>query len=267
MSKITIFGDCHNNKGLNIILNKFDNLISLGDIAAVNTKEYLKRKEVYSRCWKSKSGKDVKVTKEEILWFDKLNIKGWNKQIEILDTYKKRLIVNMGNSDQRMLSWYKLKKSKYLKIINKIELISINKIQILFLPYDTKEIPKEILLKLKKNIFILTHVPPMEEHYLEAYNQIKQLNDLGIKMINLHGHIHADSTYLYNLKEFSNFSFITLKAEDTEEGMGFNHEIMEIDSKTGKFEFYNLKRNKIKPKNPPKKYLNNKDHWNNFIFQ
>jgi|SRR3989344_555674 len=264
MDQLNIFGDCHNNLGLKIILSRFNNIISVGDIAAVDTREYLKRKEVYSGCWKYRLGKNIKVTKENLLWFDKLNINGWNKQIKVLNQYKKKLIVNMGNSDQRILSWYKLNRSKYLDIIKEIKLIKIDNIQILFLPYNTRHINRNILLKIKENDFIIMHMPPLKEYYNEVYNQLKQLNSLGIKLIGIHGHIHSDETYKYKIKDLENFDFITLKAEDTKDGFGYNHEIMSINTENSKFKFISLIGKEIKPRRLPEIYLKNKNHWNDF---
>ena len=57
--KIIFFGDCHNSEWLEKILlvsKKFDEslLICSGDIAATNTKDYLKNRERYSSIWKEK---------------------------------------------------------------------------------------------------------------------------------------------------------------------------------------------------------------------
>ena len=59
MTCINIIGDTHNTKWLKKILDKYDNIISLGDIAAVDTKEYNKHKEWYSPTWKYFSGKGL----------------------------------------------------------------------------------------------------------------------------------------------------------------------------------------------------------------
>ena len=73
----SIFADTHSNiwfnKCLQTIKNSNSIAISLGDLAAVDTTEFLKHRGVYSATWNFKkngcTSKDINVR-----WFDELNI-------------------------------------------------------------------------------------------------------------------------------------------------------------------------------------------------
>jgi len=80
---INIVGDTHDTPQLSRLLSTFNNLISLGDISAVDTKEYLSDPKLYSRVWKAYTHNDFSTTsKEEKEWFDRLNTTGFKKQIQ-----------------------------------------------------------------------------------------------------------------------------------------------------------------------------------------
>ena len=48
------------------------------------------------------------------------------------------------------------------------------------------------------------------------------------------------------MENLENFDFITLKAEDTKDGFGYNHEIMSINTENSKFKFISLIGKEIK---------------------
>lgn len=76
MSKINIIADTHNVPSLEKILKKLDNVISLGDIAAVDTKEYFSNVKRYSSSWKGYKKNLPEFSLEDREWFEDLNRDG-----------------------------------------------------------------------------------------------------------------------------------------------------------------------------------------------
>lgn len=272
--KIILFADTHNNLWFRRIVEKFKNedyhLISLGDIAAVETKEFLRREEIYRKTWKYKRTGKGRITKENEKWFDNLNIVGWNNQMKILDEFKKKLTICLGNSDHAMLSWYKLKMSEYLSVISEITLMRIGEVSLIFLPYSSGSIKQRLFEELKgaKIVYVLSHCPPMKEtekkYYKEIYNNITKLSETVDKVVSIHGHMHPDQTYKYNLKDLDNVEVYAIKSTDTKKGFGsYNHAAV-IDSISERIQFIDLELEKVTPKKLPKKYYTKDKHWNKF---
>lgn len=276
--KLIFFPDVHNNPWFEKILAtvktiKDSKIISMGDIAAVETKEFLRNKEKYRAVWKYKKGKEVRgVTQKDIEWFDRLNREGWNKQIDLLEESKVDLTICMGNSDYAMLDWYgdKIKTSSRLRIIKKIKVFKFQKIFLIFLPYNSGLIKRNETKDIGKSdfVYVISHCPPMKESSKEYYRQIHinlvKLCKISKRVTLMHGHMHPDESYRYNLKDIKNLTVISPKSDDTEEGIGSHNHIIKLDSEKRKMKILDLNLRTIKLKNLPKKYYMVDRHWNGF---
>lgn len=278
--KLIFFPDVHNNEWFEKILKvvrtmKESKIISLGDIAAVKTKEFLKNKARYHAAWKYKKGKEVKdVTADDVVWFDQLNTEGWNKQMDILDENEIDLTMCRGNSDYAMLDWYKekIRISKRLTIIDGIEIFEFDKITLVFLPYNSglmneMQIAKLKSLKLDK-LYVLSHCPPMKEsnkeYYKQIYANLKMLGGITKEVVLIHGHMHPEETYKYGLEDVENIRIIAPKSNDTEDGIGSYNNIIELDTESEKMRCFDLEMKEIEVKKLPEKYYLLDKHWNNF---
>jgi Icc-related predicted phosphoesterase len=278
LKRINIVGDTHNHPALKKVLDNFDNVISLGDIAAIDTKEYFKHRGRYAKVWKAmKQKKDM--DKEDYAWFKKLNIEGWLNQMKIIRSSKKSFKVVMGNSDLRMLTFFKecrnelrkLKKLGRFEIFTSSKLLNIGKIQVLVLPYkDGKFLLNNILRLLNRNkkLFVLGHCPPFnkwKKYYTEYSKALKKISDHYRKgFLYLHGHVHPKYSYVYSLDYLPKVKIIAPKANESKRGIGIDHHIVNINTEDGEIKIISLKKfNAIKLKKLPNKYYK-KDHWNDF---
>jgi hypothetical protein len=100
MAKYRIIGDTHNVPALKRILLNLENVISLGDIAAVDTQEYFANTTRYKNAWKGYKKNLPEFSHEDRLWFEKINQTGWLSQMENITRNARGLLVNMGNSDE-----------------------------------------------------------------------------------------------------------------------------------------------------------------------
>jgi len=279
---IYVVGDTHNIKSLKIILERFDNIISLGDIAAVS-KNIFKDENLsrYKKVWKLFSKNKYIINKNDIGWFKKINTNSWIKQISNIKNSNKNFILNIGNSDLAMINFFPecknyLKKStnNKFKIIQKPEIKNFGKnIQIIFLPYQKKKYNLDkILDKIHpdKKMFIIAHCPPIEntnkEYYKHNYDSIKKISKrYKQKIICLHGHMHPSFSYIYNLSSLPKVVFLCPKAEENLNGFGINNHVIRIETLEGKVKLFDSLTNKeVSFQDLPKEYLNNQCHWNNF---
>ncbi len=271
MDNINIVGDTHNFDSLKIVLSKFNNIISLGDIAAVDKKEYFNNITKYSRAWREVSKNKI-TNKLDAQWFSKLSIEGWKKQINQINNSGKNFTLCLGNSDLRMLEFFKecQKQKKNFAIIKKPTLKKFNKIRIIILPYkDNRYKIKKIIKNLKKEypLFVIAHCPAFKNHhkkyYENHYQAIKQIKEsYGKSFTYIHGHVHPKESYKYYLE---GIKVLAPKANESLNGIGIENHIIMINTNTGEIKLIDsisLKTKKFKKL--PKKYLKS-DHWNDFI--
>lgn len=283
---ISVIGDTHDVPALEILLEKISNeIISLGDIVAVNTQEYFANHQLYSKCWKCYLNNNFEnITQEEKEWFENINISSWQKQIELISTCKQKFTVCQGNSDLRMFSTFEKMREELenLRVRNKnfnfVDTISStisNRTAFLFLPYrDESYSESELQVAIQncvgtEHIFVIGHCPPYIEHkktyYVHHYHALKYIsNSLG-NITYIHGHVHADATYLYARDYLPNVRIITPKAEDSLKGCGSNHHILNIDTTNGSITIIDsVTGNSLNFEKPSKEYLEDSDHWNKF---
>lgn len=284
MAKINIVGDTHDVPALHRILSRLDNVYSLGDIVAVDTQDYLKNVSRYSKVWKAHAAEDLTtVTEEEIKWFHDINVDGWEKQLKMISESGKNLTVVRGNSDLRMLSLFPEMRKALQKatgsnpkfdFVEQFTYKTIDNVCIIFLPYrdDAYEGIDSVINNITsefKKLFVLGHCPLYPDHekkyYIHHFNAVKRISEELGELTYFHGHVHADKTYKYNRPELSKVTIITPKAEDCDEGMGFNHEYLEIDTNSGEIIIKKIdKEAESIFATPPSEYLEG-DHWNSYI--
>lgn len=283
---INIVGDSHDFVGLKNILDKFDNIISLGDaIHAAANKEVAKKEhyELYRKCFRAFTKKDFSsITSEDKEWFTRVNIEGWKNQLETIKNSGKNITISMGNSEFSMLSLFPecktslekaLKENSKFKFISKPEIKIIKNIQLLFLPFSNMGYKlDEILNKIDNNkqLFVLTHCPAFKqakkEYYVDCYNTIKLISEkYKGKIYYIHGHIHSSESYEYSRNGLGNVSFLTPKAEDNREGFGVNHHAIQINCEDASIKLFDSISGKfVSFKELPKKHISNEEHWNEF---
>jgi hypothetical protein len=269
-----IVADTHNFESLKKILDNFDNLISLGDIQAVDFDELSKNKELYSKCWKAFMNKNFnEISKEDKKWFKELNIEGWKKQIEQIKDSKKNFTLCLGNSDLRMIQFFpeckkilESSEDKKFQVISKPKLVQYNNHQILFIPYSDEKLNVTKLINnlTNKKLFILTHCPCFKEHkkeyYVNNYKMLLEINKIfSGEIYFIHGHVHPEKSFKYCLEEFPNTTFLSIKATESEKGIGVENELLEIES----MKLFDLNKKEKNFSKLNKEYLN-KEHWNSF---
>lgn len=273
--KLVVFTDTHNTpwfkKCLTCARQVPDGIfIHLGDIAAVDTAQYLAHKKRYGDVWKYKKGKLDHAEQKDIIWFDQLNTNGWNSQIDVLESASVKLTLCLGNSDQAYLEWYPwLKSSAFLTKITHIHLQQYENLHVLYLPYDSGLISDKIIERLSglNQLFIFAHCPPMpdgKKYYVDLYQNLASIASKVRNITFVHGHMHADNTYSYRLSALPNVEIMTLKAVDSNDGIGaFNH-LLVIDTQTGKCTVFDTENKEQKLQPLPEQYLLKDVHWNTF---
>ncbi len=274
-AQLCIFADAHNTPWFHQCLQRASQfsetqIISLGDIAAVDTKEFLQQQERYHLTWKYKKGKiKAGVTQKDVTWFDNLNKRGWKKQMIELDNFQSIIHMCQGNTDHAYLTWYNPSISKNLFIFSSITLTYYGKQAVLYLPYasgiisdqQVKEIPTD-------KILILSHCPPLpatkKDYYTELYENLKKISKHTKKIIFIHGHMHADNTYTYTLEDLPSVTICIPKATDSKEGMGSYHHLILFDTNNFTFTVKDLNRNTMQPNDLPREYYQLDEHWNQF---
>lgn len=269
-----VLGDTHNFDSLRKVLLNFDNIISLGDIQAVELKEFLKKRKKYSLCWKAFMNKDFSnINEKDKEWFRKFNIEGWKKQINEIKNSNKKFTLCLGNSDLRMIEFFtecdellKNAENKLFTVIRTPILKQFQDYQILFLPYSDKKLNINKLIKKfsDKKLFVLTHCPCFKEHkkkyYVNNYELLKDISKNYTKNIFfLHGHVHPEKSFKYFLKDFKNVTLLSPKANESNNGIGINNELFDLKS----MKLTNLSGKKTKFY-PLKKEYFEKDHWNKY---
>jgi hypothetical protein len=280
--EIYLVGDTHNIESLKNVLNKFDDIISLGDIGAAVPKEiflndYLKK---YRKVWKYFSKKEIDVSEEEIAWFKKLNIESWKKQIDNIKESNKNFLLSFGNSDIAMTSFF-TECEDYIcknidlkfKVIRQPEIIFLNNVQIIILPFQKENITiRELIDKIdyNKKIFILSHCPALQnvkkEYYVNNYKFLKEISNKYTKNITfIHGHMHPSNSYKYSIEGLPNVNILTPKAEENFNGFGINNHLIKINTISGEIKLIDSTTDKeMEFQKLPKEYLQNEDHWNEF---
>ena len=282
---LNIIGDMHNLYSLKDALSKFDKLISLGDIGAAIKKEELFKNdnfERYNKCWKAFASKDFSlIKKEDKNWFKKINIFGWKNQLDAIKDAKNNIIITAGNSDIAMISFFheclnylnKILKETKMDFIKDPSLKVFRNIQMIFLPYSKEEydLNKKIKnINLNKSLFVLGHCPPFKtntkNYYMNVYNALGLIST-GYKknFYYMHGHVHPTYSYRYFIKGLPNITCLTPKAEESFEGIGINHDVIQINTKDSSFNLVNLNSgNSVSFQNLPKNFLMGEGHWNDF---
>lgn len=283
MSKLRIVADTHNVPALEKILTKLENIISLGDIAAVDTQEYFNNTERYSKAWKGY--KKNELSDIDYKWFEKLNGDGWHTQVNNISKNAKYFSVVMGNSDEYMVEYIPdakvqldlaQKQNDTFKFYNEISLLNIDNVQLLFLPFRKTSFLEDLTsvlqtLKQDKMLFVFGHCPPYSNHRKEYYLMHHEaLEFIQQKYDNIfyyfHGHIHSDKTYMYTLKSLPNIKLVTPKAPDTIHGINWDHDYIELDTNNGDLNVFSLESNKeVGFADLPKGYREKPDHWNDFV--
>ncbi|MGV8151228.1 MAG: metallophosphoesterase [Candidatus Woesearchaeota archaeon] len=280
-SSVDIVGDTHNIDSLKSILLKCDNIISLGDIGAAVPKEIFLNEQLkrYRAAWKAYSKKDSSVDKNDLEWFRNLNVSSWSAQIDNIMDSGKYFVLIRGNSDLAMIDFFPECKDKLIRNINntfqfidKVDLITINNVQILLMPfqkigYDVSETVKKIVAS--KKLFVLTHCPAFssarKEYYIHVFNVLKELSKHHDKIICIHGHMHPSNSYTYDIDELPKVKCYCPKAEETFDGFGINNHIIRLNTLSGEFKLIDLVTGKESEFRPlPEKYKHNEDHWNEF---
>jgi len=278
---INIIGDTHDTPQLIKLLSTFDNLISLGDISAVDTKEYLSDPKLYSRVWKAYTHNDFSTTsKEEKEWFDRLNTTGFKKQIQNIVSSNKDITVIQGNTDLMMLNTYPElssfltnNTSSKFKYIMKPEIKVVDSTQMIFLPFNKGSFVSDLEkvgIDASMHLVVLGHCPIYKEHkrsyYVEYFTALKALAaKYWHPFTYIHGHVHADNSYVYSLPEIPNLTIHTPKAEDSDIGMGSNHHVVQLDTSTGSLQFWDSVESRItkEVELSESEYLKS-DHWNRY---
>lgn len=284
MGKINIVADTHNVPALKKILQNLENVFSLGDIAAVDTKEYFANIKRYSYSWKGYKKNLPDFSKEDRDWFENVNRYGWLEQMQNIKENAKGFTVAMGNSDEYMIKYIPEVENSLIQAQNEnesfsfkkeVELIKIDNLQLLFLPFreaSFKNDLEKILNRLdeSKTLLVLGHCPPYADHKKEYYLMHNEALEFISKNYSqdfyyFHGHIHSDKTYKYKLPNLNKVTIITPKAPDTEYGINWNHDYVEVDTQTGELKVFSLypKKEGIF-EDLPVGYRQKEDHWNDF---
>jgi hypothetical protein len=197
----------------------------------------------------------------------------------------KSFTVTMGNSDEYMINYIPgvkeslakaQKENQSFTFKQSVELIQTDNIQLLFLPYRKTSFEEDLKLlhtDSKKPLFIFGHCPPYEKHEKEYYIMHHAaleflLKDRTVPTYYFHGHIHADKTYLYTIPSLQNVTLISPKAPDTEFGINWDHDYIEIDTITAQMKVFNLESKKqVGFSQLPDEYRTKEDHWNDFILE
>ena len=279
---IYIVGDTHNTKSLKTVLSRFDNIVSLGDIGAAVPKSifFNNRLDRYRRTWKYFSNASASVDKIDIDWFTKLNSDGWREQINIISSSGKHFTLLMGNADLAMISFFPECKqylesniSQQFTCVRKMTILTLNKIQIIFLPFQKEKYDLEMVRKHLDNskmLFILAHCPAFErsrkEYYMHTYHVVQEVSLIyPHEIAYVHGHMHPSQSYRYSLSNLPSVTFYCPKAEENFDGFGINNHVVRVDTATGKCSFIDSITGEEKTfQDLPEKYLRNEDHWNEF---
>lgn len=278
---LNIISDLHNIESLKKILNKYDNLVCLGDIGAgIKFIDFIKNVERYKNSWKAfakNDFSDVNLSDKE--WFAKINTDAWIEQLKNIEKFNKKLILCAGNADVFLVKTFPECKSKLvellrnsrLEFIENPEIRSINNLQFLFLPFlDSEYNLDNILKKIDKNkpLFVLGHCPPFKEskkrYYVYVFNALKKVsNEYAKEFYYLHGHIHPSESYKYRINSLDNAIIITPKSDENMNGISLDHHLVQINTKTGKVLLFDtISKEYIDFKGLPEEFRNNEHHWN-----
>jgi hypothetical protein len=280
---INIAGDCHNFDSLKKLIYNYENLILLGDIGAtVEKKEFYNNMNNYGKAWKAFAKQDFsEISEETKKWFEKINIHGWIKQLDQIKDSQKSLIINMGNADLAMISFFpecaeylkEIEKQVKLEMIKKPFIKIFENIQIFFLPYshEAYEI-KNIIPFIDKNkpLFILAHCPAFKfskkPYYMNHYKVLESISKVyNNKLYYIHGHMHPNKSYIYYKNELPNVVFLTPKSDENSESINVNQDIIQINSINGSIQLLDTNTNKyIEFEKLPEEYNVKEDHWNDF---
>lgn len=193
--------------------------------------------------------------------------------------------VTMGNSDEYMIKHIPgireslmttQKENGTFSFKERVELETVDNIQLLFLPFrkvsfipDIQRIEEHF--DENKTLLVFGHCPPYENHEKEYYimhdEALEYISSrIQIKFYYFHGHIHSDKTYKYSVPNIPNLTIITPKAPDTEQGINWNHDYIEVDTDTAEMNVYSIDSgDEVGVLDLPVGYREKEDHWNDFV--